>query len=533
MVTEMHSQTLEKNDPQAKQWRMLLVYNMYRLLSIGALFGFFWLDHYSHADAIVYLSALGCYFIFGLLFLYVWYKKSLKFEQQVVYSGTVDVVVMVLFIQTIGYIQAGLGILLNAFIAVLSILVPGRLAIFFAAIASCMLLGTSLIQYGTGVHDDLRHFFSTGIYGASFFATALTAWYLASWVKSSEQLAQARAKELANVQRLNEYIVERLQHGVIYVDPNKQVKLINTAARRFFNWSENTGNLKLRDLSSALYDKYLQFLSHSKTAGQSAQTTIDNPYLQVHFFPASYGSQTAVLMILNDMTHIAQQAQELKLASLGRFSASIAHELRNPLGVIAHAVQLLGEEKELSGEDLRLKQLIINNCDRMNRVIKNVLQMSRRQQAQPETIELNSFLKQFKHDFCLINPCNLILKSSKEKRKTVVFDKSQLEQVLIILCDNSMQHGRNQAGEVDITLEIKDKTNKTLLLISDTGLGIPKKIRNHVFEPFFSTVRTGYGMGLFIAKDLCEINQAKLDFVECEIGCCFAISFNPDDEIRL
>lgn len=524
---------LKKNDPQAKQWRMLLVYNIYRLVSISALLGVFWLDHYSHADSIVYFTALACYFIFGLLFFYVWYTKSLKFEQQVLYSGTVDVIVMVLFIQTIGYIQSGLGVLLNAFIAVLSILAPGRLAIFFAAIASCMLLAISTIQYATGVHDDLRYFFSTGIYGASFFATALTAWYLASWVRSNELLAQSRARELDNVHKLNEYIVDRLQYGVIYVDPDRQVKLINTAARRFFNLSKTINNMELQNLSSALYEKYLQFLSRIKKEEQSAQTMIDNPYLQVHFFSASYGSQTAVLIILNDMTNIAQQAQELKLASLGRFSASIAHELRNPLGVIAHAVQLLGEEDELNAEDTRLKQLIINNCDRMNRVIKNVLQMSRRQQAQPETIELNSFLRQFKHDFCLINQCKLILKLSKEKRKSVVFDKSQLEQVLIILCDNSMQHGRNQSGNVEITLEIKNKSSKTMLLIYDTGPGIPKKIRNHVFEPFFSTLRTGYGMGLFIAKDLCEINQARLNLVDCEVGCCFGISFNPDDEIRL
>jgi len=510
---------------------MLLVYNIYRFVSIGVLLGVVWLDASRHTNVLLYTGSLFIYFVFGLLALYICHRRILKFDQQVLWSGTVDIIAIVLFIQAIGYLQSGLGILLNASIAVLSILAPGRLAIFFASLASCLVLGISTVEYMQYVDRDLSGFFSTGIYGAGFFATALTSWYLASWVRSSEELAQRRSTELVSMQRLNEYIVARLHYGVIFVNPDMQVQVMNPAARLFFNINENQSPRYLQQLSLSLYGRYQQFLARKKEGEQSAQTTLDEPLLRVHFFSASIAAKPAVLIILDDMTTIAQQAQQLKLASLGRFSASIAHELRNPLGIIAHAVQLLGEDDQLNLEDKRLKELIINNCNRMNTVIKNVLQMSRRQQAKPEEIELVKFLKQFKADFCVIDQCDIILKLAGSRKKIIVFDKSQLEQVLVILCENAIQHGRNVAGDVNITIIIKDEAQQMALYVCDTGAGVPEKIRNHIFDPFFSTQRTGNGMGLFIAKDLCEINQARLSLDASKHGCCFAITLNQSNEI--
>ncbi len=519
------------NNSQARQWHMLLVYNIYRLVCIAVLFGVFWFGIHGHVNSLLYLVSLFAYLIFGLVLIYIWHRCHFKFEQQVILSGTVDIVVMVLLIYAIGYIQSGLVILLNVSVAVLSILAPGRLAIYFASIASCMLLGISAAQYVSGVEHDLSGFFSTGIYGAGFFATALTAWYLASWVRSSESLAQDRAKELASMQRLNEYIVERLHYGVIFVDTTMQVKVINTAARQFLELNGDQKNLNLMQLSLPLYTRYLQFLSKQQEEDQSAQTTIDKPFLQVHFFSASFADQTAVLIILDDMANIARQAQQLKLASLGRFSASIAHELRNPLGIIAHAVQLMGEDGKLNEEDSRLKQLIINNCNRMNNVIKNVLQMSRRQQSKPEPIELTSFLKQFKADFCIVAQCDITLKLPRGRRNMIVFDKSQLEQLLVILCENAAQHGRDAKSDAKITIVVKKEAQQMTLAVCDRGAGIPEHLRNNIFEPFFSTTINGSGMGLFLAKDLCEVNQSRLTLADTESGCCFIVTLNQNNEI--
>lgn len=513
-----------------RQWRTLLVYNLYRLLSIALFLGMYLLCYMSYSHPILFYTLLFFYGVFSLIFLYLCHTKKIGFELQVLFSGTIDVIAVSSMLGIIGNMQVGYGILLNITIAALSILVPGRLAIFFAALASSLLLCGNVVQFIVNGQQDLGIFFSSGIYGAGFFATALTALYLSHWVRQSEDLVRRRSDELAGMQRINEYIVDRLHSGVIYVDHDKRIKLVNAATRNFFSVSSDFSIHNLSQLSLLLASKFDNFLSRITHNERIAQTIIEEPYLRVHFFSTDVVNNSEVLIILDDMTYIAQQAQQLKLASLGRFSASIAHELRNPLGAVAHAVQLLGDEGALNKQDARLKQLIINNCDRMNGVIKNVLQLSRREQAKPEIINISSFLKQFKQNFCTMNTCNFVIQLPENGQTTVVFDASQLEQILIILCENAMQHGSAENGHATIIIVVKSASYKIILSVSDLGPGIPDEHKDTIFEPFFTTLRNGTGMGLFIAKDLCEINKARLNLVNSSQGSCFAITLNASDE---
>ena len=513
-----------------RPWRMLLVYDIYRLISVILFLGIYIYGPVYKPHSYLYFSILFLYFIFGLMFLYFWQSRSLSFVNQVLLSGTIDIVAISTMLNIIGNLKSGYGILLYVTIAALSILVPGRLAIFFASMASFLLIGGNTMHYFATYQNDLGTLYDSGIYGAGFFATALTAWYLAKWVYLSETLAQKRSDELAGMQKINEYIVERLHSGIIYVDEHKHVKLINSAARTFLEVSKTNLPLKLQDISPQLAQKCDTFLGRIKQNVDSAQVVLEEPYLKVHLFSTHAAANPAVLIILEDMTNIAQQAQQLKLASLGRFSASIAHELRNPLGAIAHAIQLVGEDGKLSEEDARLKQLVIKNCDRMNGVIKNVLQLSRRQKSQPQTIDIELFLEQFKQEFCSHHACEMDLRLPKDKPLHLVFDKSQLDQILIILCDNAMVHGKDEQGKVTIIIALKISTDRTTLTVSDMGPGIPEELKNDVFEPFFTTLRSGTGMGLFIARDLCEINQARLNITNSSKGTCFAITINPSDE---
>lgn len=528
----MRNQTIHEN-VQIKQWRMLFVYHLFRLVTIVVLLSIFLLDDYKHIVPFLYYIALLGYLLFGVLAFYIWSAQRIEFEQQVLGSGIVDLIVIVLFVHFMGYLQSGLEVLLFVYIALLSILLSGHLAIFFAAVAACMLLSVSAFEYLYGIQDDVKSIFVSGIYGAGFFATALTAWYLAKFVQSSEDLAHDRARELAEIHRLNEYIVERMQYGVLYLDSMGKVKIMNSAACQFFGIAQTENTLLLKDFSEKLFNKYTEFLSKRNNEAQSAQTTIEKPYLFVHFFAASKTEKTPVLILMEDMGLLAQQAQQLKLASLGRFSASIAHELRNPLGVISHAVQLLGEEHPLTQDDQRLKALITKHCHRMNGVIQNVLQLSRRENSNPECIHLFSFLSQFKTEFYLMNACDLSIAFSEKNSPEIMFDKSQLEQILVILCDNSIKHGRNGDESVKITFSILMEGSKTSLMVCDEGRGISQKIQDNIFEPFFSTLRSELGMGLFIAKELCEMNQSQLTYVETQTGCCFAVHFNQDHGIRL
>ncbi|KGP63529.1 ATPase [Legionella norrlandica] len=520
-------------NPEIRQWRILLVYNIYRVVSVFLFLGIYYFSYITNPYPILFFCIAFIYLIFALIFLYCWYRRVFSFDKQVFLSGTIDVMAVSGMLGIIGNLQAGYGILLNVTVAALSILVPGRLAIFFASLASFLLLCGSVLQFFITYQKDLNTFFYSGIYGAGFFATAITAWYLSNWVRMSESLAKHHRYELAGMQQLNEYIIERLHSGIIYVDEEKQIKLMNSAARQFFSVSKHTAIQNLQQLSPILAAKLDDFLVKAKQNERLAQTIIEEPYLRVHFFSTSVVNNLEVLIILEDMTDIAQQAQQLKLVALGRFSASIAHELRNPLGAISHAIQLFGDDKDLNEQDARLKQLIINNCERMNTVIKNVLQLSRRQPSQPQVNDLTTFLERFKQDFSHQNHCNFMINLPKNKQLSVVFDKSQLEQILVILCENAMQHGRDLEGNVNIIIGAKSSSNKITLTVCDSGPGVPPEHRDNIFEPFFTTLRTGTGMGLFIARDLCEINQARLNLLKSNKGCCFAITVNLSDELLI
>lgn len=517
-----------------RPWQLLFIYNVYRIFCLLFFLAFFLITQpIVTVSGLFYFLLWLSYLIMALLFFYRCKKRSPAFNQQVFVAGTLDIIFVVLLISFIGDMQSGFIILLNVIVAALSILLPGRYAIFFAAIASFILLTISFIEYFYGRSSHLSTFYSSGIYGASLFATALTAWYLAHRIKISENIAWLQSCELASMQRMNEYIIERLHSGVIYVDLNRHIQLMNTAAKHFFHLPSDYVYSSLSQLSTVLDDKCQQFMDNIQQHSRPSQIILETPFLRVYFFSAAIDSQAATLIFLDDMSAVAQQVQQLKLASLGRLSASIAHELRNPLGAISHAVQLLGDTTGLDEENLRLKYLIIKNCNRMNSVIKNVLQLSRQEKSKPELIEFFPFITHFKHDFCVYNQCNIIIDPSVNATTRFMFDKSQLEQILVILFDNAMRHGRDKADTVTIMISIKASLSSVEIMIQDTGPGIPEHLQHDIFEPFFSTLSSGFGMGLFIAKDLCEVNQAQLIAVPTKKNACFILVINLVDEIFL
>ena len=516
-----------------RQWTILLVYDIYRMVGTVFLFCLFWISGYSDIHNPFYILLLITYFIWCTLSFYFWHHRTFKFEQQVLWYGTIDILAIVLVINFIGHLELGLGIILFATIALLSIAIPGRIAIYFASLASVLLLLINAFHYVYGFENDLIPFFTTGIYGAGFFATALTTCFLASRVRASEMMAEQWANEAISILRVGEYFVEQFKSGVVYVEPNGNVRLINNAVRHYFNIKNNNAPCSIEHLLPDVYPKYVEFVSKLKKKREYAQTFLPDLNLRVEFFSVVFAARIYVLIVIQDMAEIEQQAQQFKLASLGRFSASIAHELRNPLGIISHAVQLMGEKHPLDDESVRLKEMIVKNCNRMNQVIRNVLQLTRQQYAKPESIELASTLKAFKSDFTLINKCEMKIVVSLNKKRTIIFDKSQLHQILVILCDNAMQHGADQNGNVYITISIENTNKGIVLNVSDTGVGIPYAKREIIFEPFFTTLITGNGMGLFIAKDLCEMNGARLALADTKQGVCFTISFNHHNEILL
>ena len=299
-----------------------------------------------------------------------------------------------------GGIQSGIGGLLVVFVGAASLTLRGRQAFFAAAVAALAVLTEQAVSV-LGQTSPSGEFVAAGVLGAIIFMIASAAYPLARRLEESEALARQRGIDLANLAQLNEYIIQNLRESIVVVDEANRIRLINQSA------AEHAG-IRTREPGQDL----------ARLAPHSRRMLADwrrqgNPLLQPPSFLSADGTTRInaylaplggredgpVLMFLEDAGLLAQKVQQTKLAALGRLSASIAHEIRNPVGALCHASQLLEESPSLSPDDRRLIAIIQTNSRRVSEIVDNVLQLSRRENSRPELIYLASWTREFAAEF--------------------------------------------------------------------------------------------------------------------------------------
>lgn len=508
-------------------WQVFQIYNLYRLHLIALFFIFklfliFPESYLTKIWSIAYYITIGAYAFCVVFFLWSGYTQRYEFKGLVLNSSFVDLLFLNLFIIYLGDFESGIGILLNIALVALAILLPGISAVFFAAIESILLLSFSTFRYLTYGENS---FFYVGLLGAGLFATAITGLYLSKWLKSNQEIAQQRRKALRSLRKINEYLIQRLQTPILFINEKQDIIFANEIALKLFNITSDNLPIALAEIDSELYRYHCNYQAagyrRSTNAIQLTQRDLSLSYLS---YQAESG-QVAVF-ILDDPKLMMQQVTQLKLASLGRLTASISHELRNPLGAISHASQLIQEAKTLTPEVRRLNEIIYNNTQRMNELIKNVLQLSRQQKSKPTLINLYDFLIQLIKEDPYHQQLSFTIQVPKSLN--IYFDRSQLHQLMVILGENIIKYGRNEQDRAIIHVEaFKKKQSFMELYVYDEGVGIPTEMQHTIFEPFFTTTRSGVGLGLFIAKELCTANQAIIKVADSKKskGACFKISF--------
>jgi two-component system sensor histidine kinase PilS (NtrC family) len=253
--------------------------------------------------------------------------------------------------------------------------------------------------------------------------------------------------------------------------------------------------------------------------------------VQVSLVKLRLENKSEILVFLDDVSKLRQQAQQLKLASLGRLTASIAHEVRNPLGAISHAAQLLKESDVLAEEEKRLTTIITEQSVRVNTIIENVMRISRRDRSVPAVINLNEWLENFmeelKDRFSLdAGDADLRVNGAGIYAN---MDPDQLYQVMWNICENGVRYARGRPV-LAVRCDINPESRRPYIDIIDTGVGIDSRVVDRLFEPFTTTEKKGTGLGLFIARELCEANQASLNlYANTEKGCIFRIYFSRPD----
>jgi two-component system sensor histidine kinase PilS (NtrC family) len=518
----------------ATNWWALRFFNLYRLI-ISGLFVVFVLTHNLPpplgADNLQLFQYLAYAYLFATIVLQVLMERRLVAEPlQILAEVWVDVVFITGMMYASGGVTSGFGMLLVTTIAGGSLLSPGRNAFFYAASAALAILGEEIYAYTV----DLRaiNYTQAGFLGGSYFVTALTAYVLARRIRESEALAEQRGQDLANLARLNEHIVQRMQSGVLVLDADGRIRLSNDAARRLLGFGEQPENRALNEPPSELGTRY----QHWRAAGTVETTPLRAEESGMEVMASFLGLERGgALVFLEDAALTRQRAQQLKLASLGRLTASIAHEIRNPLGAISHAAQLLSEPAATDTENRHLTQIIHEHSQRVNAIIENVLGLSRRDAAVPELLLLRGWLDNFVIELKLRHhlPDAAVAVSVKPADLAVRIDPSQLHQILWNLCENALRYSREGQPRLELSGHMHPQTRRPCLDVIDHGSGIPTTARDHIFEPFFTTEHKGTGLGLYLATELCEANQARLTLqASGSQGCCFRVQFAPVDRLR-
>lgn len=529
--------TLEQGyDP----YQLLRVYTYYRVFLGCLLLLIFESDVLtnllgSEHETLFFYSCWGYTGVNVLLLLGLWRNRQAPSPQQRFVAIAFDICAITLMMFASGGATSGLGYLMIVSVAAAGMLLSAQLAVFMAALATLALIGESVVHHAiTGV--DTKSLFAAGSLGALIFITAFAFQYVTGKIRRSTAELKAQAEHVAHLQKLARLIVERMRTGIIVLNKRDEIELVNEAAQSFLGLNAQPElNLTLDKLPAI--DQSLQ--RWRKTRDPQQGSTIVNSAagsaqeLKISLANLELGKDEDTLVFIEDNRAIAQQAQQLKLASLGRLTASIAHEVRNPLSAISHASQLLGESPDISPADTRLLEIINHQTQRVNQIIENILQVSRRRPASPTTIELNEFMREF-----LANDCEhstYVKLQSKISEIYVQFDPSQLQQILANLISNALRYIRQDNSQRPITLEvgIENRRDTPFLKIIDNGPGIAPENQRHIFEPFFTTENSGSGLGLFICKELCEANQAFIDYLcDEEQPSCFTIQFAHPDKVQ-
>jgi two-component system sensor histidine kinase PilS (NtrC family) len=509
-------------------WRTLAVFCAYRILLallVGTAFLFFNQFFYLgiQARGLVLPTAIA-YGVASLVLLAPARIREPNLTLQVTAGVVVDVVAIVVLMYASGGVRSGLGVMLLVSLAGAGLITRGRLAYFHAAFASIAVLVEQLFQT-LRFEAPAQDFVQAGLTSAAFFATAGLASTLARYARTSEQIAEERRLDLANLSQINELVIRDMQDGILVVDSQGRIRQSNPRATQLLGPLPHGRWPAVADYAPEIAALLEAWRKGSETTFMQLRAPRSAGELQVHFVPIGSGDPAPTVIFVEDVGRMRAQAQQMKLVALGRLTASIAHEIRNPLSSIGHAAELLDEEPDMKEGEKRLLDIIRGNVFRLDRIVQEILYLNRRDRAQPEAIDPQVYLPHFAREFSgsekvIDDAVDVQVRTAQR----LWFDRQHLDQVLWNIARNAWRHGSKRPGSIRIVVSPSPAPGRFLLDVYDDGPGASPETQSHLFEPFFTTEAQGTGLGLYIARELCEGNGARLEYVEGSGGGHFRIT---------
>lgn len=508
---------------------ILRVYNYYRIL-ISFLFLFLFLDLFPNASGFIgtvmpdlFRPTIVGYvtgnILIGLATLFIRAELLARTGPSFVIL-VLDIICINLMMTASGGVNSGLGNFLIFTVAFGGGLILGRVSTVLPAIAFILLVYGEVYLFFRNV-VDFQSLFQSGVLGAALFGSNILFQFLSRQLRRTET-------EVFTLEKINQLVVDQMRTGVVVVGSDGEIRLINASAKDQLEIPAEP-DIPYDKLPFRLADKLNAWKQDKSLADPTFHTHDAGPELIAHFSELVTPESTSeTLIFIEDSTDVQRQAQQLKLASLGRLSATIAHEIRNPLSAISTASQLLAESEDLPKGDKRLTEIIQHHVIRLNGVVENVLQMSRRKSAEPVMLNLETWLPAFLEEFSAGMPDAIDVSLNVEPDLTVSVDRLHLSQVLGNLCQNGLRYSEKETGEPKIVINAGTDPHlgNSYIEVIDYGKGVNEEVLPNLFEPFNTSEVTGTGLGLYLSKELCEANNARLGYRQADTGgACFYITF--------
>lgn len=450
-------------------------------------------------------------------------------------NSLIDFIALASLAYATGGINGGLMLLMLPQAAMTGLMLPRRLALLAAAIGSLSILFVQTLLLFES-QSNAAGFLPTGLLGLVLFATTLVFGLLGSTLESARKREEASKRQADAMRSMNESIIARMEIGVLVVAEDI-ILLANRAARNLLVGTQgehqSLEGSNIRDLTR-LGHRYEDWLKHKTRDSENFTHPYTGEDIRVQFAPVRHSDSEQILVFLEDSRRVRQRAQQLKLDSLSHLSAGLAHEVRNPLSAISQASQLLQQSEQISDEDRTFADIIDRHCIRMNQIIDVVQQMSRRIEPDAREIALKPLLEELIREINESRSEPSLIDLAVPDDCLVRFDPANLKQVVGNIVENGLRFSQQATGTASVRLSLGSNPEDQgyFLDIHDSGPGIPRDRVRLIFDPFFTTGSGGSGLGLYVAKDLCEVNFATLHYVypkkHSDNG-FFRLNFRPNE----
>ncbi len=342
------------------------------------------------------------------------------------------------------------------------------------------------------------------------------------------ELADRRGEDLEKLSALNQRIIDDLDQGVLVVDREGRLLQANPQAEMWLFRGNSNYRLPqpLMEVSQGLGIHWANWKEGNTMLDAGVTLGTDDAQVKVRprFVSTELRRAGDTVVFLEDLAAAQVRAQQLKLASLGRLTANIAHEIRNPLSAIRQAGQLLAENAlSASTGDQRLTDMIEKNVRRIDRIVTNVLSLSKRDKVAPQVLQMATLLEEIVQDWCVQSSLEThSVTLSVAAPMQAMADRGHVEEIIWNLLTNAWRHGKKSQGSVSVAARVGASGRFIAIEVADDGPGVPSEHRESIFEPFFSLSGSS-GLGLYISRELAESNGGALELTSYPDGAQFRL----------